>query len=793
MNNSNLVLVLFFSISTSLLFCQNNLILGGEPINIEEVPWQVALGVLDEDGSFSLKCGGSIINEEWIVTAAHCDNVNAGDFVHAGTSIAGDLTQGFLVEIAEVIRHPNFVLGNHATVGYDVAVYRLQEPLCFDGDKVQPIEIANSSYTLDIGTPIQHTGYSSTYTNSNQLLEVDIPHIDNTTANSFSCSNTSFNLNSTMLAAAASGKAHSSGDSGGPAVHYSPQGIPTLVGAISWVDICQFGSSDLHLSVSANLIELSDWVNASISTPSISPTVLSGTLQGDYFSGPYILEGKVKIEGDCTISNNSLIYTSENSSLSISGDNVLITDVVFRNCGNDWEGIVINENANATIVRTAINDAKVGLELNESQNIYIENVVFGNCDIGILIEEEENDLNPFNLLYVKSINSPLHVTNASVNLKGCKFLNSELHFNNSITTIEEVTYNNWNLRSAFYNSETFLNGGSYGNMLSYFSDSPINTVTSDGGNLGFFNVSHCYFDSQGLEIENVDEWQILKNVFPNSRDNGFSVLGDSGSSLNKIEENVFNQRDKDIQIESEFDVKISCNYHQRTKIIPYTTPELIAQGSDNQPAGNIFNTQNLSVDIAPENPYLYYTNSDIPITVPKLASLSDLFLNDVSLTDGSYQCRKISEILGPWNEGNVDLCPPSQWLNNFDCYDICTLCIDDNGGPCTNIPTGNNGSAGKLSNQNNPITYAHQGNPDGSTANKISIRQTENSLILNQEKNLSGRRFTMFDKLGHEILRKDFNDSEVSITLDNLPSGLYFGVITSDQSGISETFNILLP
>lgn len=48
-----------------------NRIIGGRPINVSKLPWQVSLQRRVAFGFFHI-CGGSIIDSKWILTAAHC-------------------------------------------------------------------------------------------------------------------------------------------------------------------------------------------------------------------------------------------------------------------------------------------------------------------------------------------------------------------------------------------------------------------------------------------------------------------------------------------------------------------------------------------------------------------------------------------------------------------------------------------------------------------------------------------------------------------------------------------------
>ena len=43
--------------------------MGGQVASNRDWPWQVGLQALDDDFIF---CGGSLIDREWVLTAAHC-------------------------------------------------------------------------------------------------------------------------------------------------------------------------------------------------------------------------------------------------------------------------------------------------------------------------------------------------------------------------------------------------------------------------------------------------------------------------------------------------------------------------------------------------------------------------------------------------------------------------------------------------------------------------------------------------------------------------------------------------
>src|SRR5262249_31500635 len=96
-------------------------IVGGEKVDIAQYPWQVALQFQD-----SFFCGGSIIAQKWILTAAHCFKLSSEtkDWrVKAGAT--NYVTMGVWSEVDRVKVHEKY---NPTTNENDVALVRVKLP-----------------------------------------------------------------------------------------------------------------------------------------------------------------------------------------------------------------------------------------------------------------------------------------------------------------------------------------------------------------------------------------------------------------------------------------------------------------------------------------------------------------------------------------------------------------------------------------------------------------------------------------------------------------------------------------
>ena len=129
-------------------------IVGGVPTYIEEHPWQVALLATRPDGTFF--CGGSIISDHWILTAAHCLGT-AGKLakVQVKEGVTNYKSEGAWVRAARVEPHAAY---NSATEENDIALVKVNS----EQDKQAVIALASISTLLQVGTPLEITGWGAT-------------------------------------------------------------------------------------------------------------------------------------------------------------------------------------------------------------------------------------------------------------------------------------------------------------------------------------------------------------------------------------------------------------------------------------------------------------------------------------------------------------------------------------------------------------------------------------------------------------------------------------------------------
>uniref|UniRef100_A0A8B9JL18 Peptidase S1 domain-containing protein n=1 Tax=Astyanax mexicanus TaxID=7994 RepID=A0A8B9JL18_ASTMX len=233
----------------------NTKIVGGNTAVRGSWPWQVSIQSLG-----SHFCGGSLINNNWILSAAHCfQSTPAGLSVFLGKqSLQTSELNSLTITVAQIINHPSYVSSTHDN---DIALLQLSSSVTFS-DYIQPVCLAAAGSTLGSGTLVWVTGWgdiSSDGKYPQNLQEVELPIVSNTACTSAYGSGS---ITSNMMCAGLSqgGKDSCQGDSGGPLVIKQSTGW-TQAGIVSFGYGCALPKIP---GVYARVSEYQNWINSRI-------------------------------------------------------------------------------------------------------------------------------------------------------------------------------------------------------------------------------------------------------------------------------------------------------------------------------------------------------------------------------------------------------------------------------------------------------------------------------------------------------------------------------------------------
>ncbi|XP_034825612.1 trypsin-7-like [Maniola hyperantus] len=189
----------------------DNRIVGGYNATIQEFPYQALLMILK--GLQIFQCGGSVINSQYILTAAHCI-IGAG-MVRARVGSTLSNSGGRIYTSFIFGTHP---LYNPMTSDYDVAYVRVMPRMALDGTNVRAVKLAIRDTAVAPGTIFTVTGWGATKENGDaatNLMAVKVPVIS-----SEECMKSYSTITPRMVCAGVlqGGEDSCQGDSGGPAV-----------------------------------------------------------------------------------------------------------------------------------------------------------------------------------------------------------------------------------------------------------------------------------------------------------------------------------------------------------------------------------------------------------------------------------------------------------------------------------------------------------------------------------------------------------------------------------------------
>jgi secreted trypsin-like serine protease len=219
-------------------------VIGGTPVEPGEFPWMVGITYTRFDMPF---CGGSLIGERWVVTAAHCV-VNPWSgvpeqpedlLVIAGRLNLLDTTAGQTVGVEQLFVHPDYRIGDPFAQN-DIALLRLswapdtsRETI----DIIEKITLVEEAFLASPGSSALVAGWGATQPDGTEYpttaYQITLPIIANAACAPFN--NDTMGVPYTQICAGGiEGQDSCVGDSGGPLVISRGGGSFALTGIVSY-------------------------------------------------------------------------------------------------------------------------------------------------------------------------------------------------------------------------------------------------------------------------------------------------------------------------------------------------------------------------------------------------------------------------------------------------------------------------------------------------------------------------------------------------------------------------------
>ena len=197
-------------------------IVGGTEVTSNKYPWFCYLLIKSSDGQYYL-CGGSLIYNQWVMTAAHCITtaVSVQVVLNTNTIQTPLPSNAIVLNATNLYIHPNY---SADTNDNDIALLKVPAV-----SNITPINMAQSSISDGTGMNIIGYGTTSEGGSTTKTYREAIVNISSSVA----CSNAYGRSMAGKICAEAPGKDSCQGDSGGPLFNGN-----TVYGVVSYGSGC---------------------------------------------------------------------------------------------------------------------------------------------------------------------------------------------------------------------------------------------------------------------------------------------------------------------------------------------------------------------------------------------------------------------------------------------------------------------------------------------------------------------------------------------------------------------------
>ncbi|MDD1517588.1 MULTISPECIES: serine protease [Bradyrhizobium] len=233
-------------------------IIGGIDAKPGEFPHQVSLMFKNDGGTPGVErhfCGGSIISDQWVVTAAHCVATMIGvqQYISVGAGSI-DLNELEEFDLDEIWVHPKY---NASSMDYDFALLKIRSSFA---EREIPVVSRADDQLINVGDVAVITGWGVDASGAIQriLKKADVKVIERTDCNDADSYDGKITGRMICLGLKAGGKDACQGDSGGPALARARGGANVLFGTTSWGEGCALPKK---YGVYGRLISVRPWLD----------------------------------------------------------------------------------------------------------------------------------------------------------------------------------------------------------------------------------------------------------------------------------------------------------------------------------------------------------------------------------------------------------------------------------------------------------------------------------------------------------------------------------------------------
>ncbi|XP_011600686.2 chymotrypsin-C-like isoform X3 [Takifugu rubripes] len=238
-------------------------VVNGEDVNPHSWPWQISLQY-NRNGEWRHTCGGTLISEQWVLTAAHCISSGREYRVAMGKHNLVETEDGAaFMGTADIIVHESW---NPFFIRNDIALIKLESPVTFS-DTIMAACLPAADFVLPHNESCYVTGWGRLYTGgpiADILQQALLPVVDHATCSRYDWWGSQ--VTTKMVCAGGDGVvAGCNGDSGGPLNCQNSAGTWEVHGIVSFGSglSCNYAKKP---TVFTQVSSYMNWINSKMVT-----------------------------------------------------------------------------------------------------------------------------------------------------------------------------------------------------------------------------------------------------------------------------------------------------------------------------------------------------------------------------------------------------------------------------------------------------------------------------------------------------------------------------------------------